>query len=68
MNDNHYCECCGRELNESRIVWLAHRISTMTYHSTNEDLPWFDTEDDQGAFPFGPGCAKRVLKNNGELR
>jgi len=70
MQDNgqtYCCECCERQLNNDRIVWLAHRTSTGTYHSVEKELPWFDTDDDQGIFPFGAGCAKKVLKNGGVL-
>lgn len=54
-----YCEHCRRELHPDRIVWLTHRTSTGTYHVPHTQA-WLGTDDDQGCFPFGPDCAKKV--------
>ena len=67
MEHEYFCTCCERELNPERITWLAVRCSTGSFYSTEEELPWFETDDDQGIFPFGSACARKVLKNGGEL-
>lgn len=59
------CACCGRVLNPATAVWLLLRTSTGTYHPTDVEAEWIGTDDDQGEFPFGAGCARRILRDGG---
>jgi hypothetical protein len=53
-----YCECCGRELNKSKMVWLEKSFKTNRWYAPGECPP----EESQGCFPFGAACGKKVLK------
>jgi hypothetical protein len=52
------CDCCGRDINPGRAVWLEldHRIDA--YHDY-ENVP---EAMSQGWSPFGPTCAARLLR------
>ncbi len=54
MNENQ-CENCGKDLDDSKIVWLILSTTDGKYY---KDLP--EGHDDQGAFAFGKACAKKV--------
>lgn len=51
------CTCCDRVLNEAKIVWLEYDRRDLTYHNFG-DVP---EADSQGAFEFGPGCARKKI-------
>jgi hypothetical protein len=51
----NFCECCGKKLDDAKIVWLE--LDTRTDEYTSDAVP---EEYSQGAFPFGAGCAKKA--------
>lgn len=51
----NFCECCGKKMDDSKIVWLE--LDTRTDEYTSEAVP---EAFSQGAFPFGAGCAKKA--------
>lgn len=51
----NFCECCGKKLDDAKIVWLE--LDTRTDEYTSEAV---SEEFSQGAFPFGAGCAKKA--------
>jgi hypothetical protein len=50
-----HCSRCGQEVEPNRAVWLDLNLDT---HELRAE-PWPD-DVSQGAFPFGPDCAKRA--------
>jgi hypothetical protein len=59
------CEQCGRKLNYDKITSLELDNTTGLYHSLEEGIPAGHTS--QGCFMFGSDCAKKILKNGGQL-
>lgn len=53
-----FCEYCQKELKPGAEIWLE--LSNTNNHYYRDGLP--QGLSSQGMFPFGPGCAKRVLK------
>lgn len=51
-----YCTCCERPL-KHRIAWLELDQRTNAYHDHGGVPP----DQSQGWFPFGMGCAKRLV-------
>jgi len=54
----HYCERCGRKLDETKIVWLEYDQRDGTYHNRG-DIP---AEYNQGGFAFGADCAATEMR------
>lgn len=52
-----YCEHCNKKLNPSRVVWLELSNTDGNYYN---EIP--KDHISQGAFSFGPDCAKKLLK------
>lgn len=61
FNSNHedVCFCCGRGLTAKAIRngWMIRLVTDGTLATENEVL---DQREDQGYFPVGSECAKRV--------
>jgi hypothetical protein len=57
------CNCCDRELNPDRTVWLEYDQRRDTYHDVDGEVP---ETDSLGAYPFGTACARKALKQNRE--
>lgn len=55
--DGRYCTCCERAL-KNKVAWLELDQRTNTYHDFG-DVP---ADKSQGWFPFGPACARRLLR------
>ena len=53
------CDCCGRDLNPGRIVWLEFDQRISAHHDYCLGVP---EQHSQGWFPFGPACAARKLR------
>lgn len=56
------CTCCDRVLNKKTLVYLELNWRTRKY--SKDSVP---SEESQGYFPFGQGCAKTILKRGGEV-
>jgi hypothetical protein len=53
-----YCECCGRKLNEAKVVWLEKSFKTNRWFPGDE----CPKDKSQGNFAFGKGCAAKTLR------
>lgn len=52
-----YCTCCGRDLSGGAIRMLELDQRSDTYHDFG-DVP---NDKSQGWFPFGLGCARKLI-------
>lgn len=52
------CECCGRELDAAKTVWLELSFRTNRWYPAHECPP----DESQGHFPFGSACAAKTLR------
>jgi hypothetical protein len=52
----NYCTCCGAKLNPAKSVWLELDLRIHEYH----DFGGVPEDRSQGAFEFGPGCARKA--------
>lgn len=57
-----FCTCCERKLNPEKTVMLALDCGSGLY--SKGGTPELES---QGWFPFGAACARKVLKNGGEV-
>lgn len=53
MRQTYHCTCCGKRLNPATMICLELDTRVNRYH---DRVP---PEHSQGAFEFGPACAKR---------
>ncbi len=58
------CNCCGRKLNPKTMVWLEVSFRTGKRYKPGE----CPEDESQGAFAYGAACARRVLREQRELR
>lgn len=59
----YHCNDCERPLHPERITWLEYNQVADTYHDVDGEVA---EEDSLGAYPFGPACARKALKQNRE--
>lgn len=59
------CTCCGKKLNPKTMAWLELDQDTNLYHDPEKGIPKGHTS--QGGFPFGSACARKVLRNGGNV-
>jgi hypothetical protein len=57
--DAIYCNCCGRELDPRKAVWLELSFETGRWYPEAKCPP----DESQGHFPFGVACARSVMRN-----
>lgn len=58
MNDDLFCQECGKKLDPIKAVWLELSTETGEYYF-GDPLP---EAESQGGFPFGKDCAKKIGK------
>ncbi len=54
-----HCERCGEELTEDSAIWLELSMDDGKYYRPDE-FP--KRHGNQGGFPFGRHCSRKVLK------
>ena len=57
------CTCCGKFIKAGRSTWLEGENSTARYLKEGTVA----SNDSQGLYPFGAGCARKVRKNGGDI-
>jgi len=62
MDTAETCTRCGAVLNSKRMVLLELNSMTGEWFPYTEGVERVDPDDSQGLHPFGPICAKNLLK------
>lgn len=58
-DDKNYCTKCQQALAPGKEVWLSLDSATGRYTANHDSIP---ANRNQGIFPFGPDCAKKVTQ------